>query len=219
MDSEVDIVNAALSRIGQTALLQSTVPTIEEAAAALRKPAAEQGAIWYPQARDACLRWRAFPWPFATRREVLAIVAGETRTDWTYVYAYPADALAVRYVTLPGARNPRAEQILPHKIEARRDAGTGDIIGKLILCDQVDAELCFTGRVTNTAAFDVDWEDALIYRIAAELARALKVDGYKTVAKEMLEASEFRLREAAATALNEQRDEPEPTGSFLASRS
>lgn len=216
--SEVEICNEALSRIGQSLLLADTGLTPEEIADALQSPAAQQCALWYPKARDAVLR--RYKWPFANRRVALAVVAGETRSDWTYVYAVPADCLAVRFVTLPGVRNPRPNQIPPSKIEARRDPATGDVVGKLLLCDQKDAELVYTMRVANPAAFDPDFENALAYRLAADLARSVirGVEGAK-LAIEMSNAYELAVRQAAAAALNEQTDEPEPTGELLASRS
>ncbi len=218
--SEVEICNEAASRVGITDLLEELAEgqTLDN----LETPLGEQCALWYPKCRDQLLRWRAFPWPFATRRELLALVADETRSDWSYVYAYPADALAIRYVTPTGVRNPRADQIPPTKIEARRapQAEGGGVIGKLILCDQKDAEVSFIARVTNPAVFDPDWESALAWRLAAELARSIVkgVDGAR-LARVASDAYEDAIREAASAALNEQKDGPEPTGEFLASRS
>ncbi len=216
--SEVEICNEALSRIGQSLLLADTGLTLEEIAQSLQNPAAQQSALWYPKCRDAVLR--RFKWPFATHREKLAIVAGETRSDWTYVYGVPADHLAIRFVAPPGVRNPRPSQIPPSKIEARKDPVTGAVIGKLLLCDQKDAELVYTMRVENPAAFDPDFESALAYRLASELARSVVrgLEGAK-LALEMSNAYEFAIRQAAAAALNEQSDEAEPTGELLASRS
>jgi hypothetical protein len=213
--SEVEIINAAGSRIGQTRLLDAAI-------ALANQPQSElsiQGALWYPKVRDRLLRWRAFPWPFATYREQLALVAGVTRTDWEYCYAYPADALAVRYVTISGVRNPRRDQMIAHKIEARRDttAEGQPIVGKLILCDEQDAEISYTIRVENPAVFDPDFESALEFALAAELARAIPKD--EAWALRLKQESEVALREAAAAALNEQQDEVEPTGEFIGSRS
>ncbi len=218
--SEVEICNEALSRIGQSLLLADTGLTLEEVAQSLQSPAAQQSALWYARSRDAVLR--RFKWPFATRREALAVVAGETRTDWLYVYGVPADCLAIRFVTLPGVRNPRPNQIPPSRIEARKapPADGGGVIGKLLLCDQPNAELVYTMRVENVAAFDPDFEDALAYRLATDLARSVirGVEGAR-LADVMSKAYEYAVRVAAAAALNEQSDEPEPNGEFLASRS
>jgi hypothetical protein len=212
--SEVEIINAAGSRIGQTAMLDSEVALADQP----RSELATQGALWYPKVRDRLLRWRAFPWPFATIREQLALVAGETRTDWDYVYAYPADALAVRYVVPPAVRNPRRDQMVAHKIEARRDTTAEEkpIVGKLILCDQENAEIAYTFRVENPAVFDPDFESALEFELAGELARAIPKD--EVLALKMQQLAQGALREAAAAALNEQKDAVEPDGEFITSR-
>jgi hypothetical protein len=217
--SEVEIINAAGARIGQTRMLTELGAGQTLADLPRNSELGVQGGLWYPKVRDRLLRWRAFPWPFATYREQLALVAGVTRTDWAFCYAYPADALAVRYVTLEGVRNPRRDQLVPHRIEARRDttAEGQPLVGKLILCDQEDAEISYTIRVTNPAVFDPDWESALTYFLAAELARAIPKDLAR--AREMEQLGGLALRDAAAAALNEQSDETEPTGEFIGSRS
>lgn len=216
--SEIEICNRALSRIGQTDQLEDLAPTLEEVAGQLTGVAAEQCVLHYAATRDAVLRG-PFSWPFATVREALAVVAGETRSDWAYVYAYPANALRLRFVTLAGVRNPRPDQIPPHKIEARKGAD-GKVIGKLILCDQENAEISYIARVTNPAAFDPDFEAALVALLASRLAPAVVkgAEGSKLV-KECLDEHVYFVRLAAANAANEQKDDPEPNGEFLASRS
>lgn len=214
--SEVEICNLALGRIGWTDLLEDTGATLEELANSLRNPSSEQSRLHYARARDFTLgRWW---WPFAKVREALAVVAGETRPDWAYVYAYPANAVKVRYVTLPGVRTPRPDQIPPTRIEARRDA-SGTVTGRLILCDQVDAEICYTARVANVAAFPQDFEDALVANLAARLAMPLVkgVEGGRLM-RECLQEFEVLWRTAAAAAANEEKDDPEPDGEILASR-
>jgi hypothetical protein len=209
-DSYVEICNRALSRVGTTRLIESvaalgTGGTIE----------AEQCRVWYPSIRDLILR--RYPWPFATRRVRLAEIVSD-RTDWSHVYAAPPAMLFARYVVEPSLRNPRADQRPAHRIEAAVD-DAGEVIGKLILTDQVDAELVYTPRVTNPVVFDPDFEDAYVWRLAAELALSLKVNDYASVGRVCLNAFEAAVRQAAATAFNEEAQEQEPTSSFEASRS
>ena len=216
-DSEVQICNAALSRIGQSLLLDAAAPDIADAAAAAGTPVAEQCALWYPRARDATLR--RYAWPFATLRTTLAVVAGETRSDWSFVYAYPSDALAVRFVTRPGIRNPRPSDRAPTRIEARKDPVAGDIVGKLILCDVEEAEISYTVQVENVAAFDSDFEDALVWRLASDLARALiKGKEGAGLADEYAQWFEWACRVAGAAAQNEETDELEQPSEFERAR-
>ena len=213
-ESEQDICNAALSRIGQTQLLDAAAPDIADVAASLSTPQAEQCALWYPRARRAALR--RYAWPFATLRTTLAIVAGQTRENWEFVYAYPSDALAVRFVTRPGVRNPRPEDRAPTKIEARKDPETGDVVGKLILCDEPNAEISYTIDVVNVAVFDQDFEDALVWHLASDLARALPKDA--VLARSCLEWFEYACRVAGAAAQNEETDDHEQPSEFERAR-
>lgn len=202
--SEADIANQALSNIGVTKAITSLEDSSLEA---------QQCAIWYPQVRDKLLR--RGPWPFATSRVQLAVVAGVTRDDWEYVYAAPNPCLAIHFVTLPGIRNPRPDQRIPHRVEARTD-DDGKVIGKLILCDQEDAELCYTVPVEDPEVFDEDFADALAWGLAARLARSLKKD--LSLANDCLKQAEIETRTALAAAGNEGISDPEPISSFESSR-
>src|SRR5687767_6554440 len=51
--------------------------------------------LFYPDVRDQVLR--DFPWPFARKVAVLAVVAG-TPNEWGYQYRYPTDALSIRRI-------------------------------------------------------------------------------------------------------------------------
>lgn len=215
-ESEVEICNAALSRIGQSLLLSTDLPDVADAAAAQGTPTARQAALWYPRALEAALR--RYRWPFAQARAQLAVVAGETRDGWDFVYAYPADCVKVHFVTVAGLTNPTPDQRAPTKIEAR--VSGGDVIGKLILCNEEDAEISYTRRVTNVATFDGDFEDALIWRVASDLARALiKGDEGRKLAEECLRWFEYAARVAIAAAAQEETDEPEPASTFERARS
>ena len=218
--SEVQLCNRALARIGQTSLIEEVHPAIADVAAELADEITEQAALLYGPARDTVLR--RVDWPFARVRVALAELPGETRDSWEYVYAAPAPSscLAIRYVVPEGIRTPRPDQVVPHAVEARVDAGTGDVVGKLILCDQEDAVLVYTTRVTNAAVFDPDFERALILLLAADLARAI-VKGLEgaRLADDLEQRYELVVRRAAAAALNEQVEDPDPTASFEASRS
>lgn len=201
--SEVDIANQALSNIGVTKVIAALDDQCLEA---------QQCAIWYPQVRDKLLRRGA--WPFATSRVALAVVAGVAPTDWEYAYAAPNPCFAIHFVTLPGIRNPRADQRIPYRVEAHVDAGV--VVGKLILCDEEDAELCYTVPVEDPEVFDEDFADALAWGLSARLARALKKD--LSLASDCDKKYEIEARTALAAAGNEGQDDPAPISSFESSR-
>lgn len=219
--SEVEIVNAALSRIGHTDLLEDTVPLLDDLEDGTENVALEQARLHYPKVRDLVLR--RFPWPFATLRERLFHLPAEKRSDWEFAYPIPTDSLALREVLVEGIRNPRPDQRPPHRIEARRGEpdtrGMRPVIGQLVLSDQEALEVRHTVRVENPAVFPVDFEEALVARLAAALAPPIvKGKEGSRLSRECLEEHESYIRLAWATARGEENLEQDPDCSFIASR-
>lgn len=227
--SEIEIVNQAATRAEISDLLDDTTEdqTLEAVTEGLTSPLAVQARIWYPKCRDLVLRRPLahavdWSWPFATVREVLALTE-ETRDSWSYVYAYPADCLAFRFIPIPGLRNPRADQRVKYQLEARRGPvveGQGrDTIGKLILTDQEDAEGVYVVQVTNPSVFPVDFEEALTWRLAAEFARGItKGETGRRLADTAMAYFDREVRVAIAAAVNEEKRDDAPKGELEASR-
>jgi hypothetical protein len=224
-ESDVDICNRALASVGSTKLIEALDQT--------GSTEAEQCLLWYGRLRDELLRDRV--WKFATRRASLALVAGETRSDWLFVYALPANCLSARRLVLPGERSPWLVQGYPYTyyqgattvhgvspapvpfdIEARVD-GVGEIIGKVLLCDVEDAELVYTVRATNPQAFDPDFEAALEAYLGSKLALSLPKDPARS--RELRTEYEAACRKAGANSVNESQGDPPGASSFEASRS
>lgn len=226
--SDVDICNRALSAIGSSKLIEA----LDQSGST----EAEQCSLWYARLRDEMLRERI--WKFATLRAALALVAGETRTDWAFVYGLPDNCLKVRGLVLPGARSPwmlqgypfayyqgassytgvgvpASNKTVPFDIEARVD-DQGEVIGKLLLCDMENAELIYTTRVTNPQAFDPDFEAALEAYLASKLALSLAKDVVRS--RELRAEYELACRKAGATSVNEETADPEGASTFEASR-
>jgi hypothetical protein len=219
--SDVEIVNAALSRIGHTDLLEDLGEDLEAMDDGTENIALEQARLHYAKLRDATLR--RFPWPFATVREKLVELPDDKRSDWEHAFAIPAESLAVREVLVPGQRNPRPDQRLPHRIEARLgppdSQGLRPVIGQVLLCDEDAVEIRHTLRVTNPAVFPSDFEQALVAWLAAVFAAAIVkgAEGTK-LRRECLAEHEFFVHAAFAAARLEENPDQEPDGSFLAAR-
>lgn len=105
----------------------------------------------YPSARDTVLR--AHPWHFALKRQYAAREDAEIPFGYLYKYAIPAECLRLVYVS------------------AGRDAYT--IEGHSILTDEDPLEIIFVERVTDPNKFTQTFEDALVYRLAADLAPSI----------------------------------------------
>jgi hypothetical protein len=151
MASEIDIVNLALSRLGDDATVASLYPPEGSAQA-------EHAARFYPVARDALLEMHA--WNFATQRAPLAALAA-TSPAWAFAYALPADCIVVLAVLPPDGRDQDAQPF-------RREALTNG--QQVIVTDQPAASIRYQARVSDTTKFSPLFVDALAWLLASYLA-------------------------------------------------
>lgn len=139
--SEVAICNLALAEVGRGAEIVSLDEPSQAARACARR---------YPYARDAVLR--SFDWNFATCRASLPALAEPPLFGRRLAFALPIDCLLVR------------------KVHDVTDADW-EIEGRAILADApAPLRITYTARITSPAQFDVLFTDALVTRLAADLA-------------------------------------------------
>lgn len=197
MANEVAICNLALSRIGKNSIASLNTPTEE----------GRKCNLHYPFARDSTLR--DFDWSFARKTQALALKS-ETYPGWAFVYAYPADCLAARLIFNPLSDDP-ADKI-PYDLGLSAD-GTSQVI----LTDKCQAVLVYTSAVTNSALFESLFSDALVWRLAAELAQPLRNDA--SLATAMRAQYSTAVLVARARSANEQKsDKPSERSDFLDAR-
>jgi hypothetical protein len=198
MASDVDLCNLALQRIGAQDFITDLADTSSNGLACARV---------YPTVRDTLLR--RFWWRFATKYDALAVPAGVTPPDiWTYAYRYPSDCLNARYILNPNDRANRA----PIPFEVVSD-GAG---GRLIYTDYAEATLVYTVALTNAAAFDPMFFDALAWNVAMELALVLTED--QRVRRETATLFQASLAEAASTSFAEGQWDRNQAGDFQRAR-
>jgi len=165
--------------------------------------------LMFDDERDFVLR--AFPWPFTTTYATLGLVGGSSSArvsnDWHYSYRYPSDCMfARRLVTGLGRRDPAP----PPFIIGR------DTQGKLIYTNEPDAELEYTGAVTEPEDFDALCVSALAWKIAAACAPSMS--RIKGMFEQCMEGYHVELSMAQAVALNEQQQEEERESDMISSR-
>lgn len=191
MASEVDICNLALGHLGDVANLSSISPPDNSAQAF-------HCARFYPIARDSLLEMH--PWGFATRRAQLALYAGVTSNQWSFVYAGPSGAVNYLRVidptapddfsaaiplpnTIPGATNAGQGVYTPQPFAVETDADGDD----LVYANQENAVMVYTTLVTDATKFSPLFTESLSYLLAAKLAGPLiKGTEGRAVAKEMM---------------------------------
>lgn len=153
MSGIVDIVNIALSHLGDEAEVISISPpdaTIQ----------ATQAGRFFPIARDRLLE--AHPWTFAIARQALALVVAPAPSEWLYAYALPNQCLKPRAV---------------YNATALDDSASDDFIvesdadGNLVLyTNTVNAVLRYTRVVEDTTKFTPGATAALSRLLAHYLA-------------------------------------------------
>ena len=153
MASEVDIVNTALSHLGDEAEVISINPPDDTVQA-------KQAGRFYPIARDQLLDLH--PWTFAASRAVLALKAGSAPADWGYAYALPALCVKPRGIYRAGSSDHTGSE----DFEIEED-GSG---GRVLYTDVPDAVLRFTRQVRDTTKFTPGFTAALARLLASLLA-------------------------------------------------
>lgn len=197
--TKTEIANRALRRAGIGQTLTDLATDDSENADACRDH--------YDDCRDEALEYG--PWSFATRRAVLALVAGTAPEEWEYQYGLPTDC--VRPLDLPsGLRAPRADQETEFIVES-------DGSQRLLYTDQEDATLRYVARNDDPSTYSRAFADALVYRLAADLALALARN--PQLAGQLLDLYDERINRAFAIDQDAQRRQgPSVMSSLEASR-
>lgn len=215
MSGITDICNRALAEIGT----RSTITGLDE-------PSNEaiNCALWYDKLRKSLLR--AAHWGFARTQKTLGLLAtldsGNLPFPFLYQYAYPSDALAIRYVTKlpPGyiASEPIDPGAFPILMPDRsfRFLVSKSGPNKVIVTNLHQAIGVYTEDVTNPAVFDTMYEDALTAALASKLVMALT--GNVQMKQEFMLQAQALLETARAADANEAVPETDHVPDWIAIR-
>jgi len=199
MPSETEIANLALSHISAKEINNLQSEKSNEAASARR---------FFVQARDQVLR--DFPWHFATRFQVLALIEQDPTIEWTFSYAQPSDLIYARRI-LSGVRNDTRMS----RVKFRIVQGTSS---NFIFTDQEDACLEYTVKETNPERFPPDFTNALAWRLAHYMApRVTRGDPFK-LGNRALQHYVLEISRAQATAANEGQIDEIPDSEYIIER-
>jgi len=209
MASAVSICNLALIQVGAQTISAFTEQTRE----------ARLCNQIYEYSKDSVLR--AHDWNFARCRVDLGLLA-TTFTNWSYTYAYPSDCLVARKIVNPlGSGN--TQTYYDYEDETYRTTGQlpYDIMrtstgSKVVVTNIADAELEYTARIDDANMFDSMFIDALILRLASDLASPLRAD--RRVAGDFYQKYQYTIREARTDNANEGVTPPDTYNGFVGSR-
>lgn len=211
MASEADIANLALGRLRIGAFISD----LDDSSTPARLCSQ-----FFSQCRQEVLQ--AFPWGFAKRAEALALVSSQTFPGWTYVYQYPSSCLKVLHVTDENGirfvksfysdREYSQLQLLMPWDQALKD----DNASRVLLSDVPDAWAIYTVDLDNVGTFPPDFVSAFADRLAMEVGGPLQADDARIVAAG--QRYMISVTNAAASHMNETRDDPMPESPSIACR-
>lgn len=215
MSSIVQVCNLALGRIG----ISEFIEDIEDRTTR---------AIACKQYLDGCRQsvLSDFPWNFATKAVQLAAVDVDV-PGWSAAYRYPSDCLSLRSITTAagdrfqpppfwgGADGERAVMI---EGRARFRVLSDPVIpdARVILADIEDAWAWYTADIVSPSTWPRLFVEALAWKLAAELAGALRVSAQLRQYAEQTYL--WQLSQAQAASLNEERPDPYPDSPSVAVR-
>lgn len=177
--SNIVICNLALLKIGAQKISALTDNTAE----------ADACEFFYARTLQAILQ--EYDWPFAT---VAADLGAATETEvsgWSYEYDLPADCL--RPIRLEEEGEDGSGNDGPAGID---DLEKYEIRGTKLLTDLEDAWLIYVQDFTDTTAFPLAFEDALVHKLASELAMPLT--GNPDIARDLYQMAELAMRKATS---------------------
>ena len=200
--SALSICNMAILHLGGKMISSLTEPTREARACS----------VFYNQVRDKVLR--AFPWNFATKRQVLDDSSSTLTpaTNWTYTYNYPTDCVNALAIVYPGNRLPLAKDRIPFEVAY----DTGEAAARVIYSDLPGAELIYTSNSASETLQDTTFTDALAWAMAAAIGNGIEAKP-QLIQGAMIMAMNI-LRDAQARNSEEGEDGPEPDCEFLTVR-
>lgn len=169
MSSEVEIVNLALSHLGDTANVASINPPDGSMQA-------EYAAQFYPQARDTLLEMH--DWGFSTTFASLASVAN-TSAKWGYAYALPANFLKILGTVPSVMQNSVFYDTVQEEVDAFGHPAFGWIemlqrgfatFNGVVYANEQNAVFAYTQRITDPTKFSPLFVRCLSWLLASDLA-------------------------------------------------
>lgn len=197
--SSLDIANLALSALGIEDSIASFDEASTEAATCNR---------WYEPVRD--LVFRSAWWDCLEAHSRLAVlsardddadwVAGDPTPGYLYAFSLPANCIRPRYLTT-----------------FERFKLTTVATSRAIVANSETPILCYSSKVTNPAMWDVDLQHAVVYTLAAHIAKA--VTGKDSDLQNMFALARDKVETARENTLNIQQDQPmDSVAPWLAAR-
>lgn len=214
--SQIEICNRALGRIGIDQLIESIDDPNNRA---------RECRLHYEPCRDEVLQ--DFPWNFAQRVVALAPVSAVEVPGFTSIYRYPANALKIHRITGAGGITSgfgeawatdvwNYDILLPTKTPFQVMADPVSDGARVVVTVMPSAFAWHTTRVTDPSQFSPLFRSALAWRMAMELALALRASDklYNNAAQQY----GWAVSQAQAGSLNEEQTGRYPVSPAVSAR-
>lgn len=180
---------------------------------------------FFDLSRQAALR--DFPWSFAIKQILPALVANQPTPEWLYAYQYPADALKiVRFMSLRGNNDTRQSRI-PYRIMQPVAAALSPVTGQAAYAQTtglwiysnssgVPIEYVFDNQ--DVSQWTSDFIVSQAYMLASLIVTTLTSGNPQQQQQAILQMYQTSLANAAAASLNEEQRPEEPQSEFIRGR-
>ncbi len=172
--SPVDVCNTALKRLGADAIVDFTEGSSR----------ASLCSQLYQPTVDRILR--EAEWNFAQFRVALALLATVPAFGYQHQYRLPTQPLCLKV-------NETDPSDATYDIENTMD-GTGAVTGRVIVTDETQLNIRYTGRVTDVTMWDSSFTDAVAMDLAAHMAYPLTENS--AMAKQVAQEAQNALQHA-----------------------
>jgi hypothetical protein len=190
MADPIDISNMALSNVGVRSRIASLSEASEEARVCN---------LHYGLAVERCLT--LFPWPFATRRQALALIETSPNSEWAYRFALPNDCVEARYIE-GSSRNIPVESKVPFQVEA-----AADLSQQTVLTDEPAPVLVYTTKNLGAGQYPAYFVNLVSWELAAAITLPLRLSEESW--KLAITGARQAMTDSRAHALNQgQEDQP-----------
>ena len=156
--TSIDICNLALSYLGNTRQITSTIEKSTEAKLCNR---------FYDITRQTLLE--LYPWSFAVKEAFLTIVANETHNTYTYVYESPDDCIRILKIMAENDGDMIINNFIPCN-------GSDGVDLKRIACDVPNAKVSYIADIQDIAIMPKSFTKAFAYALADEMVVPLSAN-------------------------------------------
>lgn len=147
-----------------------------------------------------------YDWSFARKYAVLSLVEENPNSKWLYSYEYPTDCAAPREILSGMCNDTRQTRVLYEILN--------DATGRIICTNKQDAELKYTLKLQDAAAYTYAYKMAASFKLAALIIPKLSAGDPFGLAPKLESKYAYEISKAAANDGNQEQTQQDPPSEF-----